>query len=130
MEHEAAAIIFDATRYKAAKKSGDKFNYGGLPDFANRNTERQYWVWWPREAASKGISWGLDWSIVGESGWDSCFNLTASYRRDSDVTRTWGTTQEMINQLRWDKKNERIVSFDEHINVLMERKTAEKLASK
>ena len=79
LEHEANAIIFDQTRYKVAKYN----NYQTLPDFENRNTESQYWVWWPRETASKGYGTGTKWSIVGESGWDSGFNLTASYRRDS-----------------------------------------------
>ena len=112
LEKEAAGIIFDHTRYKAA------LNYqygGGLPDFKRRNTERQYWVWWPREAASKGFGWGMDWGIVGKSGWDSAFNLTASYRRDSDITRTWGTTQKLVNTVRMDAKTGRVIPYQEHI---------------
>ena len=89
--NQLKGIIFDATRYKDAMKYGFA---GGLPDFKKRNTETQYWVWWPREAASKGRSKGLDLSIVGQNNWDSGFNLTASYRRDSDIQRIWGTTQE------------------------------------
>ena len=84
LEHEANAIIFDQTRYRNAKYGkGKGWKKEKLPDFKNRNTESQYWVWWPRESASKGYPVGTKWSIVGESGWDSGFNLTASYRRDS-----------------------------------------------
>lgn len=112
LEKEAAGIIFDQTRYRVAKK----FNYGGgLPDFKRRNTEHQYWVWWPREAASKGYGWGMDWNTVGKSGWDSAFNLTASYRRDSDITRTWGTTQKLVNTVRVNTKTKQVIPFQEHI---------------
>merc|ERR1711935_523447 len=38
LEKEAAGIIFDNTRYKDALKHG--FG-GGLPDFANRNLDKQ-----------------------------------------------------------------------------------------
>ena len=53
-----------------ASEKGEESQYGRLPDTKNRNTEKQYWIWWPREAASKGISWGMDWDLVGKSGWD------------------------------------------------------------
>ena len=56
-----------------------------LPDMKERNTESQYWVFWPREAASKGIEKGMDFDSV--KNWDNAFNLTVSYRRDSDIIR-------------------------------------------
>ena len=115
----ATGIIFDNTRYKDALKHD--FG-GGIPDFANRNIDTQYWVWWPREAASKGRSKGLDYNLVGKTGWDAAFNLTASYRRDSDVTRIWGTTQNIVNEVRWDSKAARFQSFQEHIADLMAQK--------
>lgn len=74
--------MFDNTRYKNAKNLGD------LPDYANRNINSQYWIFWPREAASKGIEKGTSYKLVQE--WDSAFNLTASYRRDSDILRPFG----------------------------------------
>ena len=64
VSNQLTGIIFDATRYKDAVKHGFA---GGLPDFKNRYTETQYWVWWPREAASKGRSKGLDFSLVGQN---------------------------------------------------------------
>ena len=92
----------------------------------------------------------MDWDLVGKSGWDrnrvkievcsdlillltrqkSGFNLTASYRRDSDVTRIWGSGQNTIDLLRWDKKNEKIISYEDHINEIMSRKSKERLSSK
>ena len=110
LEKEAAGIIFDQTRYK----THFKHNFG-LPDFKHRNTEKQYWVWWPRESASKGMGNGMDWNLVGKNGWDGAFNLTASYRRDSDVTRTWGTPQKAVNDVRHDYKTGKVVSYQEHI---------------
>ena len=89
------AIIFDNTRYVFALhgKLHQQFEQLTMPDFENRNTETQYWVWWPRETAAKGQENGLNYDLVVKSGWDSAFNLTASYRRDSDVQRIWGTPQ-------------------------------------
>ena len=50
MQYNATAIIFDNTRFKDAVRH----NFGGgVPDFENRNIDTQYWVFWPREAASK-----------------------------------------------------------------------------
>ena len=60
----------------------------------------------------------------------SGFNLTASYRRDSDVTRIWGSGQNTIDLLRWDKKNEKFISYEDHINEIMSRKSKERLSSK
>ena len=53
-----------------------KFGFGGgLPDFENRNLDSQYWVFWPREAASKGVEKGMNYNLVNK--WDGAFNLTA-----------------------------------------------------
>ena len=50
-QYTAAGIIFDNTRFKDAVKH----NFGGgVPDYENRNLKTQYWIFWPREAASKG----------------------------------------------------------------------------
>ena len=83
--------MFDNTRYKSAIKAKD------LPDFTNRNTDSQYWVFWPREAASKGIEKGTNYNLVKEiHDWDGAFNLTASYRIDSDVVRPFGSTDSVL----------------------------------
>ena len=67
------------------KKLLSKFYNLDLPDYQNRNRDSQYWIFWPREAASKGIEKGTRYEWVKD--WDSAFNLTASYRRDSDILR-------------------------------------------
>ena len=104
------AIIFDNTRYIEAAKRGKL----PLPDFENRNTESQYWVWWPRESAAKGRGTGLDYDLVGKSGWDSAFNLTASYRRDSDIVRIWGTAQVNIYKSENKTKSDFLLSIEYH----------------
>ena len=50
-----------------------------IANFWDRNTDTQYWVWWPREAASKGFQRFMSYYEV--ENWDGAFNLTASYRR-------------------------------------------------
>ena len=75
MEYSSAGIIFDNTRFKDAVRR----NFGGgVPDFVDRNVDTQYWVFWPREAASKGSSKGMEYKLVAPY-WDGAFNLTARY---------------------------------------------------
>ena len=58
----------------------------------------QYWVFWPREAASKGINSGTS-AMKGD--WDKAFNLTTSYRRDSDVPRPFGDANSALQDARY-----------------------------
>ena len=64
---------------------------------SDRNLD-QYWVFWPREAASKGINSGTS-AMKGE--WDKAFNLTTSYRRDSDVPRPFGDANSALQDARY-----------------------------
>ena len=59
---KADGILFDNTRYKRAASEHD------LPNFESRNLDSQYWIFWPREAASKGVGKGVDHNLV--KGWD------------------------------------------------------------
>ncbi|CAG5086938.1 Oidioi.mRNA.OKI2018_I69.PAR.g11410.t1.cds [Oikopleura dioica] len=87
VEYTADAIIFDHTRYR----KNLEVETGVMPDFVNRNTDSQYWVFWPRESASKGIEKGTNHKLVKEiHDWDGAFNLTASCRLDSDAIRPYG----------------------------------------
>jgi hypothetical protein len=63
----------------------------------NRNPD-QYWVFWPREAASKGVESGTK-AMEGE--WDKAFNLTTSYRRDSDIPRVYGNANSALQDARY-----------------------------
>ena len=114
-EKTAAGIIFDNTKHLSATKG----YYNGLPDYKERNLNHQYWVWWPREAASKGFKKGTDLSVV--KYWDGAFNLTASYRRDSDITRHWGSVDQLLYYARFSGEIE--ISFETHIQSLMSKKT-------
>ena len=62
-----------------------------LPSFENRNLS-QFWVFQNKESAIKGE--GQTLSITKQ--WDSAFNLTNTYRRDSDVTRYFGDIETSI----------------------------------
>ena len=65
------------------------------PDLIDRNTD-QYWIVWFREAASKGLN-----KIEKLNGpIDRAFNLTTSYRRDSDIPRVFGTANKAILRVR------------------------------
>ena len=65
------------------------------PDMKNRN-QNQYWIFWPREAASKTGA-----TEVMQGDWDGAFNLTVSYRRDSDIPRLFGDTNSAILDARY-----------------------------
>ena len=73
------------------------------PTNDNRN-QNQYWVFWPREAASKMVEKAAV-KLENDISWDSSFNLTTSYRRDSDIPRPYGNMQVLLGN-----------SFNENIN--------------
>jgi len=113
-EYEADGIMFDNTRYKNAIRAKD------LPDFNNRNLDSQYWVFWPREAASKGIEKGTNFNLVKQiHDWDGSFNLTASYRIDSDVVRPFGSRDSVLARHYSDGDHE---PYEDIIKKIMARK--------
>ena len=134
-EFNADAILFDNTRYKKARLQHD------LPNFENRNTDSQYWIFWPREAASKGISKGTGLNLItikvlqtkkvittllkGTShslvkNWDGAFNLTCSYRRDSDIVRPFGNIRQALLKSRIE--DDKILTFSQVIQRIMKAK--------
>ena len=67
------------------------------PDVMNRNVD-QYWIVWFREAASKGVT-----RLEKMNGpIDRAFNLTTSYRRDSDVPRVFGNANKAVLRVSFD----------------------------
>jgi len=55
MEKEADGILLDNTRYiRNARLNKLKKPYYRPPEMKNRNPD-QYWIFWPREAASKTV---------------------------------------------------------------------------
>jgi len=70
-----------------------------MPDFSSRNLDSQYWIWWPRESAAKGLNRKSKFNIVkDENNWDGCMNLTLSYRQDSDIIRPFGTIERVFEE--------------------------------
>jgi len=121
MEKTANALLIDNTRYiqHFHKKNQDH------PELENRN-EDQYWVFWPREAASKGIGSG---TRLMEGAWDAAFNLTTSYRRDSDIPRPFGDANSALQDARflWAQETQKWTErepFEEHVDKLMAQKSA------
>lgn len=118
-EKTAEALLIDNTRY--IQHSHNMPNGDG-PQLENRN-ENQYWVFWPREAASKGIESGTK---AMKGPWDGAFNLTSSYRRDSDVPRPYGDKNTALLEARYSysEKNgwEETTSYEDYIDGLMAHK--------
>ena len=107
MEKSVDAILIDNTRW-LTRKQGDVSHLIELghwnpyketaPDTLDRNQD-QYWVFWPREAASKGVERGTE--LMQNDGWDGAFNLTTSYRRDSDIPRPFGNLNKALIDARF-----------------------------
>lgn len=121
MEKSAEALLVDNTRYiqHSHKDNPD------TPELQNRNPD-QYWVFWPREAASKGIQSG---TRAMEGDWDAAFNLTTSYRRDSDIPRPFGDANSALQDARYlwaadSKKWTERVKYEDHIDQIMAQKNA------
>lgn len=89
VEKTAHSIIFDNTRHFSHMED--------VPDRENRNLD-QYWVFFAREAASKNAHAGSE-KMYGD--WDSQFNLTSSYRHDSDVHRPYGDHNSALQDARY-----------------------------
>ena len=75
----------------------NSFDWTRLNQIKNRNPN-QYWIWYAREAASKAIDSGL-----AELGtlFDANFNLTLSYRRDSDIHHPMGSAETALLNARY-----------------------------
>jgi len=107
MEKTADGLLIDNTRFLSQKsglerleKLGRDINwYKETPPQNADRPENQYWIFWPREAASKGIDRGM--LKMRQDNWDSAFNLTTSYRIDSDIPRPFGNLQKSLADARY-----------------------------
>ena len=125
LEKSADALLIDNTRFLTVArghKANDTIYKNGIPDTKNRNQD-QYWVFWPREAASKGIEKGME--VMQEHGWDSAFNLTTAYRRDSDVPRPFGNLNHALVNARWNSRTVEDPVTGQMIQEYYERQSAE-----
>ena len=108
-EKTADAIILDHTWImKMMQHKNHWFRYFDFPDMrkAYRNYN-QYWIAYSRESAAKANNdtniWEANFDKYGNSI-DSSFNLTASYRRDSDIYLPWNTVDNILD-LIWKNDN-------------------------
>lgn len=118
MEKTADALL---VTLKYVKHSQEE-EMSDIPDMENRNPN-QYWIFWPREAASKGSERA---TAALKDNWDGAFNLTLSYRRDSDIPRPFGNANsaKLSARYRYDSEEGWIESIDyqTQIDIFMAQK--------
>jgi len=96
-EQTVDSIVMDNTRFITSPEENDGTYHRSRPDIQSRNLD-QYWIFWPREAASKSVERG---SVKMEGIYDRSFNLTTSYRRDSDIPRPFGSAEKALLDARY-----------------------------
>jgi len=107
-EKESTGILVDNTRFVQGLEG---------PNLDDRNLD-QYWIFWPREAASKNVEGGAK---ATSGPWDRAFNLTTSYRLDSDIPRPFGDANSILRFVRYRGQN-KYMSDEEHFDLIMSRK--------
>ena len=112
LEKNVNAILVDNIRY-ITHEFGDmsKPTYKNTPPNVDNRNKDQYWIFWAREAASKSVERGIR---IMNGEYDGAFNLTTSYRRDSDIPRPFGTTDKALIQARFRRIENSDNSMDEH----------------
>ena len=93
--------MVDNIRFITSKGQEDTY-FDKRPDIEGRNLD-QYWIFWAREAASKAVERGPQ---KMEGAYDRAFNLTTSYRRDSDIPRPFGTAEKSLLKARYIYKDD------------------------
>ena len=89
------------------------------PDLENRNTD-QFWIFQNKESGIKGAE---EPALIPQT-LDSMFNLTMSYKRDSDIIRYFGDIENSIRVSRFDiKTGGLLLEDDEFFESLMSNKT-------
>ncbi|CAG5111975.1 Oidioi.mRNA.OKI2018_I69.chr2.g6240.t1.cds [Oikopleura dioica] len=89
----------------------------GFPDLENRNLS-QIWAFENKESAIKGSEQPS--TIPREV--DSAFNVTMTYRLDSDISRRFGDIESVITSARFDEKGELVMSDEDYARQLMANK--------
>ena len=93
-----------------------------FPPFENRN-QSQYWVFVNYESGAKNIeiqSWRMP------PLWDESFNITYSYKRDSDIVRGYGSVQNILRDFYYDHKTGESLglSHEEHLSKIIDWKNS------
>ena len=78
-----------------------------FPDTSNRN-QSQFWVFQNKESATKSFRQP---SYI-EAEIDGCFNLTNTYRLDSDIVRPFETAENAILKARFHPKSGELLQDD------------------
>jgi len=89
----------------------------GFPDLENRN-HSQIWAFENKESAIKGASQPA--TIPREV--DSAFNVTMTYRLDSDISRRFGDIETAITAARFNEIGELVLNDEQYASHLMANK--------
>jgi hypothetical protein len=121
-EFTADAILFDNGPMHMwqmhGKFKGSDYYEKLFPDLQNR-TRDQFWVFQNRESA---IKCSAQASIISQEI-DSAFNLTMTYRRDSDVTRRVSDIKHLITAARFEASSAELLKDDKtYMHDFMEQK--------
>ncbi|CBY08412.1 unnamed protein product [Oikopleura dioica] len=138
LENEADGIIFNTgkmfsylkgkgycpvTTTNTLERANGKSDEAIFPNQDKRDKE-QFYIFYQRESGTKGHEHS---SLMTEEI-DGMFNLTVSYRTDSDAVRRFGMIEESIQFARFDGKNIEY-SDEEYFRRLMDKKTKKHLAA-
>ena len=132
-EFTADSILID-NPYYILNNEADNSYIGTRPNLERRNLD-QYWIFFPREAASKSVERGM---AKMKGLYDQSFNLTTSYRRDSDIPRPFGTAEKALLSARYNLVTDEetgelhfveVMSPDDHIKQIMAAKQAKSYAT-
>jgi len=106
-DEEADVLIIDNERLLEYRKSSHSYFGPGdtdldqnlaPPSIKDRNLS-QYWVFANYESASKNVE---NQALLMPEELDGAFNMTYSYRRDSDIVRGFGSTQNILRDFYFD----------------------------
>ena len=86
-----------------------------LPDLVDRNFA-QYWIWQNKESVIKSRNVWYDLEV------DQAFNLTSTYRLDSDIPRQFGTIRRTLVNI-YTRGNATVPSPKKHLQDLLGKRS-------
>lgn len=114
-EKSATAILVDNWYFWQHETEGPKLSH---------RAENQYWIYWARESATKGFDILHKFTKTHHFGlnYDSAYNFTTSYRRDSDIPYH-PTVNDYLLKLRYDPvTHKKLIPDDIYLKKLMDNK--------
>ena len=97
-EKSADGIVIDNGVFLSTHPTGSFYN---PPELSNR-TQNQYWIFYMRESPARFYKHTMNLNFEDEHGhkFDNSYNLSMSFRRDSDI-EVHSTSKDIIHQIRY-----------------------------